>query len=93
MKKVCLSLLMGLMVQMTFGQTLEKMQWFNEPEQWEIKNNVLSMSVTPQSDYWRISHYDFTVDDAPFYLPLMAVNLKRKSRLSESIKNVSIRPV
>ena len=36
MKKVCLSLLMGLMVQMTFGQTLEKMQWFNEPEQWEI---------------------------------------------------------
>ena len=67
MKKVCLSLLMGLMVQMTFGQTLEKMQWFNEPEQWEIKNNVLSMSVTPQSDYWRISHYGFTVDDAPFY--------------------------
>lgn len=41
MKKVCLSLLMGLMVQMTFGQTLEKMQWFNEPEQWEIKNKVL----------------------------------------------------
>ena len=38
-----------------------------EPEQWEIKNNVLSMSVTPQSDYWRISHYGFTVDDAPFY--------------------------
>ena len=93
MKKVCLSLLMGLMVQMTFGQTLEKMQWFNEPEQWEIKNNVLSMSVTPQSDYWRISHYGFTVDDAPFYYALMAVNLKRKSRLSESIKNVSIRPV
>ena len=86
MKKVCLSLLMGLMVQMTFGQTLEKMQWFNEPEQWEIKNNVLSMSVTPQSDYWRISHYGFTVDDAP------PTTLKRKSRLSESIKNVSIRP-
>lgn len=67
MKKVCLNLLMGLMVQITFGQTLEKMQWFNEPEQWEIKNNVLSMSVTPQNDYWRISHYGFTVDDAPFY--------------------------
>lgn len=25
------------------------------------------MFVTPQSDYWRISHYGFTVDDAPFY--------------------------
>lgn len=85
MKKVCLSLLMGLMVQMTFGQTLEKMQWFNEPEQWEIKNNVLSMSVTPQSDYWRISHYGFTVDDAPFYYATYIIgktnrtNIKNKS--------------
>ena len=45
MKKVCLSLLMGLMVQMTFGQTLEKMQWFNEPEQWEIKNNGADIHI------------------------------------------------
>ena len=48
------------------AQTLERMQWFNEPESWSIKNNQLSMQVTPQSDYWRISHYGFTVDDAPF---------------------------
>lgn len=44
-----------------------KMQWFNEPEQWKIENQALTMYVTPQSDYWRISHYGFTVDDAPFY--------------------------
>jgi regulation of enolase protein 1 (concanavalin A-like superfamily) len=25
------------------------------------------MQVTPKSDYWRISHYGFTVDDAPYY--------------------------
>lgn len=50
----------------TFAQTLDRMQWFNEPESWEIKNNELTMDVTPQSDYWRISHYGFTVDDAPF---------------------------
>lgn len=48
------------------AQTLESMQWFNEPESWSIKNNRLTMQVTPQSDYWRISHYGFTVDDAPF---------------------------
>lgn len=48
------------------AQTLECMQWFNEPESWSIKNNKLTMQVTPQSDYWRISHYGFTVDDAPF---------------------------
>ena len=49
------------------AQTWNKMQWFNEPEKWNIENNSLSMFVTPQTDYWRISHYGFTVDDAPFY--------------------------
>lgn len=49
------------------AQTLEKMNWFNEPENWSIKDGKLTMSVTPKSDYWRISHYGFTVDDAPFY--------------------------
>lgn len=48
------------------AQSLDKMQWFNEPTKWEIKNNSLTMNVTPQSDYWRVSHYGFTVDDAPF---------------------------
>ena len=50
------------------GQSLEKMQWFNEPEIWEIVNNEkFVMQVPAQTDYWRISHYGFTVDDAPFY--------------------------
>lgn len=49
------------------AQTWNKMQWFNEPEKWNIENNSLLMFVTPQTDYWRISHYGFTVDDAPFY--------------------------
>ena len=49
------------------AQTLEKMNWFNEPTDWKISDGRLTMSVTPKSDYWRISHYGFTVDDAPFY--------------------------
>lgn len=49
------------------AQTLEKMNWFNEPARWNIDGSTLTMTVTPQSDYWRISHYGFTVDDAPFY--------------------------
>lgn len=50
-----------------FSQQLEKMQWVNEPSSWEVKNGNLTMQVTPQSDYWRITHYGFTVDDGPFY--------------------------
>ena len=51
----------------TKAQELTGMQWFNEPTKWNIQDNKLKMDVTPQSDYWRITHYGFTVDDGPFY--------------------------
>ena len=47
MRKFILS---GIMITVSFtamAQSLEKMQWFNEPEQWEIEDNSLSMYVTP----------------------------------------------
>lgn len=50
------------------AQSLEKMNWFNEPEKWEVKDKkTFKMFVPAQTDYWRIAHYGFTVDDAPFY--------------------------
>ena len=52
MKKLGISLLVSLAMGLPLkAQTLEKMQWFNEPEQWEVKNKALTMQVTPQSDY------------------------------------------
>ncbi len=51
----------------SFGQKLNNMEWFNEPVKWEIEGENLIMDVTPKSDYWRITHYGFTVDDGPFY--------------------------
>ena len=67
MKKTILPLLIIASSNLLNAQTLEKMNWFNEPENWKIENGTLTMDVTPKSDYWRISHYGFTVDDAPFY--------------------------
>lgn len=64
-----------------FAQTMEKMQWFNEPKKWEIKNNNLAMNVTAQSDYWRISHYGFTVDDAPFLYTTYGGEFEAKVKL------------
>lgn len=71
---------------MTMAQTLEKMQWFNEPESWEIKEETLLMDVTPQSDYWRISHYGFTVDDAPFLYTLRGGEFEVKVKVSGEYK-------
>ena len=68
------------------AQSLEKMHWYNEPEKWEIKNNSLIMQVTPNSDYWRISHYGFTVDDAPFLYANYGGEFEAKVKLTGAYK-------
>lgn len=65
--KYLIALCVAAAANMAGAQTLEKMNWFNEPSDWKVADGKLTMSVTPKSDYWRISHYGFTVDDAPFY--------------------------
>ena len=85
-KKILFALLAGLAATATQAQTLEKMTWFNEPQSWEIKDNALTMSVTPKSDYWRISHYGFTVDDAPFYYATYGGEFEAKVKVSGDYK-------
>lgn len=68
------------------AQTLEKMNWFNEPDNWQINGGELSMDVTPHSDYWRISHYGFTVDDAPFYYAEYGGEFEAKVKISGEYK-------
>jgi len=87
MKRTFICLLAGvLLTQLGMAQSLEKMQWFNEPEKWEVKKNTLTMYVTPQSDYWRISHYGFTVDDAPFYYALYGGEFEVKVKITGDYK-------
>lgn len=47
-KLVLLSFVIVASLQFCGAQSLDKMQWFNEPEQWEIKDKSLSMQVTPK---------------------------------------------
>lgn len=87
MKKVFIVLASSLLPWLTAqSQTLEKMNWFNEPEKWNISDGRLSMSVTPKSDYWRISHYGFTVDDAPFYYAEYGGEFEAKVKVSGDYK-------
>lgn len=82
MKKMLVSFMTIMSITTTMAQSLEQMQWFNEPESWEIKDNTLTMDVTPQSDYWRISHYGFTVDDAPFLYTLRGGEFEAKVKIT-----------
>lgn len=64
------------------AQTLEKMIWYNEPAKWAVSDGALLMEVTPKSDYWRISHYGFTVDDAPFYYATYGGEFEAKVKIT-----------
>ncbi len=86
MKTAILTLFMVLSGFMTSAQTLEKMNWFNEPAKWDISDDKLIMHVTPKSDYWRISHYGFTVDDAPFYYSEYGGEFEAKVKISGDYK-------
>lgn len=86
MKTLLISGLMFFASFTSMSQTLEKMQWFNEPGCWKIEGNSLMMRVTPQTDYWRISHYGFTVDDAPFLYALQGGEFEVKVKISGDYK-------
>lgn len=84
--RVILVILLIITAQGMQAQTLEKMNWFNEPAEWSIVDGELQMTVTPKSDYWRISHYGFTVDDAPFYYAEYGGEFEAKVKISGDYK-------
>lgn len=86
MKSILAMLLMIGAASQSGAQTLEKMNWFNEPAAWSINGNELTMDVTPKSDYWRISHYGFTVDDAPFYYSEYGGEFEAKLKITGDYK-------
>lgn len=86
MKKILFTVSLLLALNQMKAQRLDKMTWYNEPERWEIKNNSLIMQVTAKTDYWRISHYGFTVDDAPFYYANYGGEFEAKVKLTGAYK-------
>lgn len=88
MKKLFLSvasvvLLLATQTQNVMAQSLEKMNWFNEPDKWEITDaRTFKMMVPPKTDYWRKAHYGFTVDDAPFYYATYGGEFEAKVKIT-----------
>ena len=82
-KAILLACTMMSMAAPSMAQSLEKMNWFNEPKEWEIESDdEFTMQVPGKTDYWRISHYGFTVDDAPFYYATYGGEFEAKVKVS-----------
>lgn len=86
MRKILLACLALVAAETLCAQRLEKMQWINEPARWSVQGGALTMQVTPHCDYWRVSHYGFTVDDAPFYYATYGGEFEAKVKVSADYK-------
>ena len=67
-------------------QNMDKMNWLNEPSSWKVVDGNLKMNVTPESDYWRKTHYGFTVDDGPFYYTTRGGEFEVSMKISGNYK-------
>lgn len=63
------------------------MEWYNQPRQWKADEQSLSMYVTPKTDYWRTTHYGFTVDDGPFYYTNLGGEFEVKVKITGEYKS------
>jgi regulation of enolase protein 1 (concanavalin A-like superfamily) len=66
---------------------MNNMQWFNQPKIWSIEDNTLTMFVTPKTDFWRITHYGFIVDDGPFCYETVGGEFEAKVKITGDYKS------
>ena len=86
MKKILFLIFTVFAVNLLVSQDINKMNWLNEPSSWKVKDGNLKMNVTPKSDFWRKTHYGFTVDDGPFYYTTRGGEFEVSVKISGSYK-------
>ena len=42
------------------------MRWLNEPAEWSLDGDRLTVQAEPETDFWRVTHYGFTRDSGHF---------------------------
>ncbi|MEA5622606.1 DUF1349 domain-containing protein [Nostoc sp. UHCC 0251] len=44
-----------------------KMEWYNEPPVWEVKDEAIAITSGAKTDFWRETHYGFIRDNGHFF--------------------------
>ena len=63
------------------------MQWFNQQKKWSVENEKITIFMTPHTDYWRLTHYLFTVDDGLFYYEMLGGEFEVKVKITGDHKS------
>jgi regulation of enolase protein 1 (concanavalin A-like superfamily) len=58
------------------------MQWLNEPSNWKIKDRIIEVTSTQNTDFWRKTHYGFIRDTGHFYYQQLTGNFIAEVKVS-----------
>lgn len=63
------------------------MIWFNKPAIWSEEKDWLHMRVEGDTDFWRVTHYDFIRDTGHFYYRELAGDFVASVKVTGQYKN------
>ena len=69
----------------------DSFQWLNSPANWQIEGEKLSIDVSPNTDFWRKTHYGFIRDSGHFYYVKAREILSRKCGFEAVMRLSTIR--
>ncbi len=59
----------------------ENFQWLNQPRAWDVQGDQLSVQVSPQTDFWRKTHYGFIRDSGHFFFKSVSGDFSIQARI------------
>ncbi|MCW3464139.1 DUF1349 domain-containing protein [Chitinophaga nivalis] len=59
-----------------------QMEWYNEPRRWAGDHRQLQVTVEPDTDYWRVTHYNFIRDSGPFCFTTVSGDFEANVKIS-----------
>jgi regulation of enolase protein 1 (concanavalin A-like superfamily) len=71
-----------------YAQKNAAFHWLNTPKQWKATGNNLTLTVEPNTDYWRITHYGFIRDSGPFYYQEVAGDFEATVKITGQYKEL-----
>jgi uncharacterized protein len=64
------------------------MTWFNEPRDWKLENDHLSIFTEAHTDFWRKTHYGFIRDNGHFYYERVSGNFEVETEFRGRYENL-----
>jgi regulation of enolase protein 1 (concanavalin A-like superfamily) len=64
------------------------MKWFNKPGKSSTESGTVNMTVDPNTDYWRVTHYGFIRDNGPYYYTEQAGDFEASVKITGQYKEL-----